>query len=304
MSLKRSSKIYLTQEVLTHDQVITIMDVHENDWLLEHSHEFPEMIYILEGKGTQYINGEAFQTQENEIYIIPIGTTHVFRPHVSTKILRVRDVIFRAEWLDSLLNSQIDVEMKECIHWLLGKPATFHDGKWLKIKGHQDLILRKTDEIKALIMQHPPLMRTRLFASVMELLIMLCLSTKMSSLQEPRWPHDLSIYTMKERILQALQTLPLNKISAKEVATTINVSERHLSRLFVQNFGMSYQIYIQQLRLEESMRLLKESNLTMKEIVNLIGLQDTDHFCVSFRKKFGVTPSQFRRINFTRAKLE
>jgi AraC-like DNA-binding protein len=302
--LKRSSKLYLTEEVLTHDQLITIMDVNENHWLLEHSHDFPEIIYVLEGKGTHYINGEAFQIQENEIYIIPIGTTHVFRPHVSAKALRVRDVIFRSEWLAGLLNSEVDTEMKEFIHWLLGKPSPSYNVKWLTFKDHEIIIRRKTDEIKALIMQHPPLVRTRLFASILELLAILCLSSATDIFQQAISPDHASVNTMKQQILEALKMIPLNKISAKKVAATINVSERHLSRLFVQNFGMSYQSYIQQLRLEESMRLLNESNLTIKEIVNHIGLQDTDYFSAMFRKKLGIKPSQFRRINFTRVKTE
>jgi AraC family L-rhamnose operon transcriptional activator RhaR len=298
MPVRRPLKHYPTNEVLGNDRFLAIKDVYEHHWLPEHSHDFPEMICVLNGKGNQYINGMPVPAKENEIYIIPLGTTHVFRPaadDTSPSMLQVRDVIFRAEWLEGLSNSWIDPEMKACIAWLLGKSVAGNQPGWIRIWDRNGEFCRHTEYLKGLILQEPSLFLTRLTAGVLELLSMFCLATETVKIQQAEWPPRTHLHPVKAQIMETIQALPMDAISAKEVAKKIEMSERHLSRLFPEHFGVSFNKYIQECRLHESMKLLRESKFSIREIIQRIGLEDTDHFYALFKQKNGITPGQYRK---------
>jgi mannose-6-phosphate isomerase-like protein (cupin superfamily) len=64
LKCQTSKKTYLTNELLTDEEFLTIKDVFEHHWLLEHTHDVPEMIYVLSGKGTQHIDGITIAANE------------------------------------------------------------------------------------------------------------------------------------------------------------------------------------------------------------------------------------------------
>jgi len=299
MSPRRAKKTYLTNELLTDDEFLTIKDVFEHQWLLEHTHDFPEMIYVLSGKGTQYIDGTAIAANEGELYIIPIGTSHVFRP--STNIgtaasLQVRDLIFRAEWLEDLSHIVVDPQAKELTYWLFGKssPSELKKPAWLKINDTQSEFRILTERMKSLIQMKPPQSPTRLASSVLELLSLICLATNGGKHHHSEWPIKQDMHPIRAQILNTIETMPLPMISLKEVARRFQRSERHLSRLFQDHFKMSFNRYIQEYRLQEGMKLLQDTSLTVKEIMKKIGYSDTDHFNGLFKSKTGMTPRQYR----------
>ncbi|QNK56445.1 AraC family transcriptional regulator [Paenibacillus sp. PAMC21692] len=297
----RTRKHYPTNEVLADYEFLTVMDVYENYWLLEHTHDFPEMICVLSGHGTQYINGTAVTAKQGEIYIIPVGITHVFRPNASpstTSNLHVRNVILRPEWLLELSRIFPDSEIRELISWLLGKPDTTERERtpWLKIIDARSEFRLLTEHMRTLVQQKPPLFQTLIIGRVADLLSKLCLTTDTGKLQQSEWPPKLDIHPVKLQILETIQALPLSTVSLKEIARMTNRSERQLSRLFQRHFETPFKSYIQDYRIQTSMKLLKESSLTVKDTMNRIGFEDANHFYNLFKSKTGMTPGQYRKF--------
>ena len=50
---------------------------------------------------------------------------------------------------------------------------------------------------------------------------------------------------------------------------------------------------IRSVRLKKAAQLLSSSNLNVIQVMEKVGIQSQSHFTKSFRKEFGVTPSQF-----------
>lgn len=119
MASQRVLKHYTTSEEIEDGLFLNMKEVHEHHWLLEHTHDFPEIIFIMRGKGNQYINGQPISAGEGELYVIPIGTTHVFRP--SSGSLAVRNMILHPQWLAGLAASLPDPQLCSFIDWLLGQ---------------------------------------------------------------------------------------------------------------------------------------------------------------------------------------
>ncbi len=81
---------------------------------------------------------------------------------------------------------------------------------------------------------------------------------------------------------------------ARKVAFT---SPGNLTRLFHRHFGMSFQRYLQKIRLEKAADLLRSTTLPIGRISHRVGYQDVARFGQHFRRMFGVPPSRWRKAD-------
>jgi AraC-like DNA-binding protein len=105
---------------------------------------------------------------------------------------------------------------------------------------------------------------------------------------------------LRERLLQLMEQLPeaeLLELSLPDIARQLHCSERHLGRLFRQKFGLSFRSHQIELRLQRACRLLADSRIKIAGIACESGYQHLGLFNATFKKHFGMTPSEWRRRN-------
>lgn len=85
-----------------------------------------------------------------------------------------------------------------------------------------------------------------------------------------------------------------HRISISEIAKSLALNDKYLSRLFKQKTGQTILQYISDLRLKKAVYLLRETNLPISEIGMCIGFEDVRGFSRLFKKKYGITPSEYR----------
>jgi AraC-like DNA-binding protein len=78
---------------------------------------------------------------------------------------------------------------------------------------------------------------------------------------------------------------------AGEIAFT---SPGNLSRLFRQQHGLSFQAYLQRLRLEKAAELLRTTKLPIARIAKRVGYRDVSRFGQHFKRMFEATPVEYR----------
>ncbi|MDB5852668.1 MAG: GlxA family transcriptional regulator [Herminiimonas sp.] len=83
-------------------------------------------------------------------------------------------------------------------------------------------------------------------------------------------------------------------LSAEFIAQHVNVSNRHLERLFLAEIGMSPSAFSLKLRLDNAYHLLETTTNSIIDIAMQCGFQSNSHFSRSFRSVHGMTPSQVR----------
>ena len=79
---------------------------------------------------------------------------------------------------------------------------------------------------------------------------------------------------------------------AEKVAFT---SAGNLSRLFRQHHGVSFQAYLQKLRLEKAAELLKTTQLPVSRVARRVGYKDVSRFGQHFKRHHGHTPGEWRK---------
>lgn len=83
--------------------------------------------------------------------------------------------------------------------------------------------------------------------------------------------------------------------SLKQLAHMVGTNPTKLSKIFQQYFGMTVFDYLREQRLVKAQYLLRQSNLTIQQIVDAVGYKNHSDFTVVFKQRFGLTPRQYRQ---------
>jgi AraC family transcriptional regulator len=96
------------------------------------------------------------------------------------------------------------------------------------------------------------------------------------------------------RSVEFIHAYYTDNLSLHQVAASASLSQYHFLRLFKRQIGLTPHAYIQRLRLQRAALLLSRSNETISEIASQLGFSSPGHFSDSFRRYYGLTPSQYR----------
>ncbi len=83
------------------------------------------------------------------------------------------------------------------------------------------------------------------------------------------------------------------EISLEDVAEYVNISPQYFSKLIKKNTGFNFIDWLSMLRVKKAKELLTNSNYTVKEVCFMVGYKDPNYFSRIFKKKLGITPSEF-----------
>ena len=86
-------------------------------------------------------------------------------------------------------------------------------------------------------------------------------------------------------------------LSLQELSIELDLHWAHLSREFSRYFHCTFGAYVRKIRVEKSLALLRDKNLSLTEIALRSGFADQSHFIRCFREFMGVTPKAFRKIS-------
>lgn len=86
------------------------------------------------------------------------------------------------------------------------------------------------------------------------------------------------------------------EISLEMVADFIQLSPYYVSKIFKEEYGITYKDYLTKLRVEKAKELINKSELSIKEICYQIGYNDPNYFSRVFKKVTGLSPSEYKAI--------
>lgn len=88
-----------------------------------------------------------------------------------------------------------------------------------------------------------------------------------------------------------------NKISLKQVAGLICLTESNFCKFFKKATGKTYSDYLNEIRINEACRFLIQSEKTINQISYECGFETLSYFNRVFFNKKGMTPSKYRKEN-------
>lgn len=101
-------------------------------------------------------------------------------------------------------------------------------------------------------------------------------------------------YAIKEYMAENCH-LPVNREST---ARDLGLNPSHLSRLFSRFSSENFNSCLRRLRMERAARLLNDPLISVEEVANQSGFEDSAYFIKSFKAHYGATPGQYRITDF------
>jgi two-component system response regulator YesN len=84
------------------------------------------------------------------------------------------------------------------------------------------------------------------------------------------------------------------ELTVKSAAESLHVSVVYLGQLFKKETELSFNQYVNFIRIKKAQQLLLHTGKTINEIANAIGYNNTNYFSKMFKKLNGLTPKEFR----------
>ncbi|MFD2114968.1 helix-turn-helix domain-containing protein [Paenibacillus yanchengensis] len=251
--------------------------------LLQHTHNFIEISYVEEGRGYHYIEDQMIPVKRGDIFIIPLGTSHVFRPTSTDKPLVIYNCIFRTSLLDKLKDV---INSKTHLYRMLYKPSSTTP-KWLHLTDEYDKALTIVYNMYWEFLKREPGYEYMITGQLIQLVaLMQRYETHRKQEEIPNDRLDEAIQYINEHFSQ--------NIKVQAVAERTFMSPSHFQRRFKKITGVTFVNYLQNIRIQRCCELLKTTQISIQQVANQVGYQDMKFFHALFRKKIGVTPRQYR----------
>lgn len=113
--------------------------------------------------------------------------------------------------------------------------------------------------------------------------------------------HTSISHTNNHKIRAAINYLDNNfskDINIKSLSSISGYSYYHFCRLFKRELGLTPHDYLLSKRMNKASFILRQSNLSIKEVSYQCGYSEASYFAKAFRKEFGCSPLEFRNRVF------
>lgn len=257
-----------------------------------HTHNFIELVYTYSGHITHEINAEPFRATRGDLFFINFNQTHAYTPEGTVRLCNImmqpqflgEELIHSDNAADMLgLSLFVDfaAEMQEI------RPITrFRGTERTAIEGLIDDMCREFEE-------QPPGYRTMLRTMTAQLLVRVFrqMHRELSSgilLDQAG--------SLSPRILQYIEDNCFERISLTELAKRCYYNPAYFSRTFKKCFGVNFEDFVQEKRIERARELLRTTDKSISSIALEVGYLDRKQFYTVFcRYNDGQTPGEYRK---------
>lgn len=233
---------------------------------------------LVEVGGNQQV-----KVKPGQLLLIPTGK--LVQPMLVSTDVEATALMVSDKMLRSFLGNQIDIWNKALY---MKEIYVVEDTTWLK--GLQT-------NIQAIFQGHkqPLLYREILFSFMRTILLVICDNLMrhegMVVEDDTSTPHDKEIF---DRFLSLLSSQKQKRQKVSFYANLLNITPKHLSTACKKVSSKNPMRWIAESVMEDSYALLRDTNLSVKEISNRLGFPNSSFFGQYFREQAGVTPMEYR----------
>ena len=246
-----------------------------------HQHTFFELIYVVQGTAVRRMADAAITVSTGDYYVADPYSTHC---HEESQDFEIVSCLFLPEYIDRAM-----ADCPSISSLLSNKIMRFGVPVDLPLA---DRVLHDTDGSVRRIIKQMEKEYNDCRTGYMEMLRCYLTQVLVSAARacEARVPHEAVAKVME--YLKSHYTEPLSLDTLSEL---VGYTPQYLSSLFSEDVGMSIQIFLQRMRIEEACRMLAHTNLSVSEISAAVGYQDTRHFAKVFRRHQVISPREYRK---------
>lgn len=255
-----------------------------------HTHNFIELAYIVEGELKQRIMGKDILFQKGELCLIDKNCLH--QDYLGSESSIILFVGLANDMFDQVMVENIEEEkllnflrtalmkQKDIRQYLHFKPKNVEDTQL------EELLLLLLRELECNDVASKYICRGLLIRILRYLSTMYDFSLSNEQRKKMNW----LIY---EEIIAYIHENYAD-ITIKDLVARFHFNEDYYNRLLKSKVGMTYQEYVQDIRLKNAKKLIRNTGLTIDEVAERVGYHNKGYFYKIFVDKYGVTPAKLR----------
>lgn len=98
-----------------------------------------------------------------------------------------------------------------------------------------------------------------------------------------------------KRIVKYIEKNYYTDLKLELLAEIFNYNSAYLGKIFKNNMGVSFNIYLDNIRIEQAKKLLMEENLRVYQVCEKVGYKNIDYFHSKFKKYVGISPLNYKK---------
>lgn len=260
-----------------------------------HKHNYIEFNYVYQGKLTQIIDNKEITLQKGELIFLNQYITHEIKASNRDDI--IINFIIRPEFFDYII-TVLDNENIISKFLLTTLYTDYDEGEYLYFKVSQrkdiqDLVEKIITELYT---------NSIMKKATIKLLVGLLLVELIKNSQ------DIEIYSIdnyeKMLVLQSLKYIEenYNEATLLELSEKLKQPDYKLSKLLKKHTKMTFKELLQGKKLSKAIELIKSTDCSIAEMLEIIGYENPTHFYKIFKNKYGMTPREYK-INLVNNKI-
>lgn len=263
-----------------------------------HTHEFIQVNYIMRGSLSHTINNSTHDLVKGDIFVIPPFVPHqlTFKPDCDCEVVELEfmpefifgkratmekiETIFDFAYIEPFLVSECEVKPRLNLN---GRAQT-------DVEAMFDDLLREYHD-------REPSFLLAMKATVLSLLVYV--GRRFAADIEDSESRQL-FERHRAAIANAIDYINDNfteEVSIEKAARVAMLSQSYFSYLFKTMTNKTFVEYLNELRIHEAMRLLKNTDKRVVDICFESGFKNVNHFNRTFKNYAGISPMQYRNAN-------
>ena len=255
-----------------------------------HTHEFAELIFVVDGNATHYIDDIKYEVSSGDLIFVNYKQTHSFTnsydyqyynlhyvpEFFSTEIIDADSIyeIFRIALFGEF--GGVNKYEKQIVRF---NGTEFFDAKKIVEEMYKEFIRKETG-----------------YRSVLNGYSRVLFSKILRKLKSQHSDTELtdSLDKLTAECIAYVDANCFEKITLKQIAEKTFYNPSYLSRIFKQHCGKSLSEYVKEKRIIEAGKLLQSTELSVEIIMNTVGYTDKKQFYKNFKEFYMITPTEFR----------
>ncbi|MBO5369873.1 MAG: AraC family transcriptional regulator [Clostridia bacterium] len=249
-----------------------------------HYHNSYELYYLLSGDTKYTIENTTYEIRKGDVVIIPPYMEHFTRPNKSERYKRIL-VNFSQEFLDEFIQKQSELS------------AFLSEPRVIRIDSQKQNSFRRVFNI--LLEEHlsempdSDIAQKGLLLSCFVILKRLYDDNILHSSNESQEPY-IPIPHQLQILIKFMSDNYREQITLTKLASQVHLNPAYISSLFQKHLGYTFKEHLTNVRLNAASKLLKDSTASVEKIAFSCGFNSCNHFCKTFKKHMGISPSTYR----------
>lgn len=260
-----------------------------------HVHEYIQIVYVLRGVLHHQLRGKRLKASRGDLFIIPRRTEH--------RLCAIEGTDFEAAVID-FMPSLVESYMKpylDTLHPLLeqlriDQPLSADYQPWIHLgKDKQAFVEQLLQDTLEEYEQREVGYKPSILLNLARLLILI----DRHSRRAKRRTAASRAAEAEGNPIEAVKRFIYDNYSAdiplEQAAFVANMAPAYFSHQFKKETGQTYVEFLNEVRIERAMELIRRDTHTITSIGFQVGFRHLSHFIRTFKKRCGITPTEYKK---------